>query len=50
MFAEEDEEEPICIDATCVPNDATVSLNLLGKLWTDKPYNKYGLFETMKKV
>lgn len=50
VFEEEDEEEPICIEPKCGPNDATVSLNLLGKLWTDRSYNTYGLFEMMKKV
>lgn len=47
---EEDEEEPIHIPGEKEVNETTISLCLLGKLWTDRPYNKYGLFETMKKL
>lgn len=46
---EEDEEEPIQIAGEFEVTDETVSQCLLGKLWTEKPYNTYGLFETMKK-
>lgn len=46
---EEDEEEPIQIAGEYEVIDEIVSQCLLGKLWTEKPYNTYGLFETMKK-
>lgn len=47
---EEDEEEPIQIMGEHVVTDETVSLCLLGKLWTKRSYNIYGLFEMMKKL
>lgn len=50
MMYEEDEEEPFQKEENLNHTDETVALCLLGKLWTDRPYNKYGLIETMKKV
>lgn len=50
MVYEEEEDEPIQIDDSHDATDETVTLCLPGKLWTDRPYNKYGLIETMKKV
>lgn len=50
LMEEEDEEEPINIPDEQEVNDNTVSLCLLGKVWTNRPYNMYGLFETMKKL
>lgn len=47
---DEDDEEPIRIDGSHEVTDTTVSMCLLGKLWTDRPYNTYGLMETMKKL
>lgn len=47
---EEDDEEPIQISDTNLVNDETVALCLLGRLFTDRPYNIYGLMETMKKL
>lgn len=47
---DEDEEEPVQIPGELEVTDETVSLCLLGKLWTNRPYNMYGLFETMKKL
>lgn len=46
----EDEEDLIQIEEDgAVPNE-TVEMCLLGRLWIDKPYNTYGLIETMKKL
>lgn len=47
---DEDEEEPnLFIDNKGVDDkEDTTALCLLGKLFTDKPYNTYGLMETMK--
>lgn len=47
---EEDEKEPIQISEIAQASATTVSMCLLGKLRTDRPYNLYGLFETMKKL
>lgn len=47
----DDEDEPIQIDdESSVVNDDTVSLCLLGKLWTEKQYSTFALIETMKKI
>lgn len=50
ILEEEEEEEPIQITDTKEDYDETTSLCLLGKLWTDRPYNRYALMETMKKL
>lgn len=50
VLYEEEEEEPIQIADETSPNDDTVGLCLLGKLWTARPYNMYALIETMKKL
>lgn len=50
IVKEDEEEEPIHIDDLSGPNDDIVSMCLLGKLWTKRPYNIYGLMETMKKL
>lgn len=47
---EEEDEEPLQIERTTHPNDHTISLCLLGKLWTSRSYNIFGLMETMKKL
>lgn len=47
---DEEEEEPVQIDGGNEVIDDAISLCLLGKLWTDRPYNTYGLMETMKKL
>lgn len=47
---DEEDEDPVQIDGEGKIDDGTVSLCLLGKLWTDRPYNVYGLMETMKKL
>lgn len=47
---DEEEEEPIHIEASEGPNDHTISLCLIGKLWTTKSYNVFSLMETMKKI
>lgn len=47
---EEEEEEPIQIEQSEGPNDNTISLCLIGKLWTKKSYNVFGIMETMKKI
>lgn len=49
-YEEEQEEDPIHIEETQGDLDDTVKLCLLGKLYTDRPYNTYGLIETMKKL
>lgn len=46
----EEEEEPIQVEGSGVPNDQTMSLCLIGKLWTERSYNTFGLMETMKKI
>lgn len=45
----EDEDHPIQIEEDGAVPDETVEMCLLGRLWIDKPYNTYGLIETMKK-
>lgn len=50
VFDEEDEEEPLQLVGTDVPNDDTASLYLIGKLWTSRAYNSFGMVETMKKL
>lgn len=50
MIAEEEEEEPLHIVNQNAPNDDTISTCLIGKLWTDRSFNTYGLMETMKKI
>lgn len=50
LVEEEDDEEPILIVESDEPNDDTVSICLLGKLWTSRSYNMFGLMKTMKKL
>lgn len=50
MVYEEEEDEPFQIDGDQTTTDETAERCLLGKLWTARPYNKYGLIETMKKI
>lgn len=50
VVEEDEEEEPILIEESAGPNDSTVAMCLMGKLWTDRSYNTYGLMETMKKL
>lgn len=47
---DEEDDKPIQIKGYGEVIDETVALCLLGKLWTEKPYNTYGLIETMNKV
>lgn len=47
---EDEEKEPFVIESTMWPNNETVALCLLGKLWTERSYNVFGLMETMKKL
>lgn len=47
---DDDCEEPLHIGGTHEPNDETVALCLLGKLFREWQYNTYGLFETMEKL
>lgn len=50
MIEEEEDEEPIQLEAMRGPNVRTMSLCLIGKLHTDRSFNSYGLMETMKKI
>lgn len=50
ILFDEDEEEPIQVSEVAEASTSTVALCLLGKLRTDRPYNLFGLFETMKKL
>lgn len=50
LVEEEEDEEPIQIVESDEPNDDTVSMCLLGKLWMNRSYNMFGLMETMKKL
>lgn len=50
LIFDEDDEEPIQISKVVEASDATAALCLLGKLRTDRPFNMFGLFETMKKL
>lgn len=47
---EDEDDEPVQIGSVSEATDETAALCLLGKLWTDRPYNSYGLIETMKKL
>lgn len=48
ILYEEDEEEPIQIVETHEGRDETTGLVLIGRLWTERPYNSYALIETIK--
>lgn len=50
MIFDEEEEEPLHVGEEVRPNDDTSSLCLLGKLWTNRSYNSFGMVETMKKL
>lgn len=51
VVEDDEDEEPIQIGGTNTePNDKTVAMCLIGKLWTDRSYNIFGLMETMKKL
>lgn len=50
ILYDEEDEEPIQISEVSVASANTISLCLLGKLRTERPYNMFGLFETMKKL
>lgn len=50
VIEEDEDEEPIFIEQPEEPNDHTVSMCLLGKLWTSRSYNTFGLIETMRKL
>lgn len=50
LMYDEDEEDPIQICETDMGRDETTNLILIGKLWTERPYNTYALMETMKKL
>lgn len=47
---DDEDDEPLQIEEKDKVNDDTVALCLLGKLFTERPYNTYGLMETMKKL
>lgn len=38
------------MDGAVETHDSAMSMCLIGKLWTNRPYNTYGLMETMKKL
>lgn len=50
VLEDEEEEEAIQIGGVNVPNDETMALCLIGKLWTERSYNTFALMETMKKL
>lgn len=50
VIEDDDEEEPVQIGGSTTPNDETVSMCLIGKLWTTRSYNSFGMVETMKKL
>lgn len=50
MIEEEEDEEPIVITELKGQTYDIVSMCLLGKLWTNRSFNMFGLMETMKKL
>lgn len=38
------------LEASDMPNDETMSMCLIGKLWTTRSYNSFGMVDTMKKL
>lgn len=50
LIDEDDNEEPIQIGGENIPDDNTMSMCLIGKLWTERTYNTFALMETMKKL
>lgn len=50
IVEEEEDEEPIQLETMRGPNARKMSLCLIGKLRTERPFNSYGLMETMKKI
>lgn len=50
IIEDEEEEEPLHIANQTTPNDTTVAMCLIEKLWTERSFNAYGLMDTMKKL
>lgn len=50
LIEDEEDEEPFHIANQTIPNDATISMCLIGKLWTGRSFNTYGLMDTMKRL
>lgn len=45
-----EDEEPLYIERADAPNETTMSMCLIGKLWTNRSFNVFGLMEAMKKI
>lgn len=47
---EEEDEEPVQLGVGDEPNDNTMAMCLIGKLWTERPFNTFALMETMVSI
>lgn len=50
VIEDEEEEEPIHISESQPLSDESLTLCLIGKLWTERSYNSLALMDTMKKL
>lgn len=50
IVEEEEEDEPVYIESSSEGTCDPTSWILIGKLWTNRPYNTFALMETMKKL